>query len=225
VPDTVLCILAQPIKTSIPFKSGTHQISVPILLLASGGTTTKFRATLDSVESTHKFAHKSSTISKGAKSSMVVNVKDDSAAQELEEDKVIVEFTSTLSGVTRETFLATMATSYRQGVAQVSKVELNQVAITSVTQQSRRSSSIAVATAVSVPKASGGDVTKNIEDAHSSGNLASVIATKISEPPTSSTLHKCASIVPLRYTHACNPVSIHSSLPCNQLRGCPGTDT
>lgn len=127
-------------------------------------------------------------MSKGVKSSIVVNVKDDSAAQEYGEDKIIVEFTSTLSGVTRETFLSTMATSYRQGVAEASKVELSQVAITSVTQQSRRASSIAVATAVSVPKATGGDVAKNIEDAHSSGNLAAVIATKISEPPVFSTL-------------------------------------
>jgi len=89
---------------------------------------------------------------------------------------VVVEFTATLN-VEKSVFLAQMQTSYKQGVADVSKVDVSQVTITSVTETRRRAGSISVATSVSAPASSGGDALKQ--------NLASVnptdLAAKISQ--------------------------------------------
>ena len=169
----------------MPYASGVHAVNVPILLLAGGGTTT-FTATLDSVTSVYPAA----TLGKGSTlTSTAVRVKDDSAAPESATDLTIAEFTSTVSGVTRSEFLMTMATSYREGVANVSKVSVDSVAIISVTS-TRRSGTVAVKTAVSVPASSGDALKTNLQAAQQSGSLVDAIISAISESNFSPGAHK-----------------------------------
>ena len=118
-----------------------------------------------------------------------MSVKDDSAAPESATDLTIAEFTSTVSGVTRSEFLMTMATSYREGVANVSKVSVDSVAIISVTS-TRRSGTVAVKTAVSVPASSGDALKTNLQAAQQSGSLDDAIISAISESNFSPGAHK-----------------------------------
>lgn len=160
----------------MPYTSGVHAVSIPILLLAAGGDTANFLATLDSLTCEYQAA----TLAKGSIAKSTVSVKDDSTAPQTAIDLTVAEFTSTVSGVSRSDFLITMATGYREGVANVSKVSVDSVAITSVTS-TRRAGAVAVATAVSVPTASGDALEANLQAAQQDGSLVTAIISAIRE--------------------------------------------
>ena len=97
-------------------------------------------------------------------------------------DQVVVEFTATLN-VEKSVFRDTMQDSYKKGVADVSKVDVSQVTITSVTETRRRAGSIKVATSVSAPASSGGDALKQNLASVDTAVLSSKIAQRISKTP------------------------------------------
>jgi hypothetical protein len=120
-------------------------------------------------------------------------------------DQVVVEFTAKLN-VEKSVFLAEMQTSYKQGVADVSKVDVSQVTITSVTETRRRAGSIEVATSVSAPASSGGEALKQNLASVSPAELSSKIAEKISK--TSHTCFSCSHSSSVYMTHsAVHPVA------------------
>ena len=194
-------VATSPLSVQVPYLTGTHQVDAPILLLSSSGASRDFTATLLSVTSTYTKAG----MSLGTSSINTITVVDDSEAPAPEIDTVVVEFESKLSGITRSQFLLDMATSYRQGVAEVSNVRDDQVAITSVTSTRRRqSNSISVATAVSAAADDGESLASSLQEAQTSGNLASSIKSSI-EASTGTSIAVVASAATMKVILAPTP--------------------
>ena len=59
-----------------------------------------------------------------------ISLEDDSSAPQFAEVAVIVEFTATLEGVTKEILLTCMSAGYKVGVAAASNVAVVQISIT-----------------------------------------------------------------------------------------------
>ena len=178
IPNAPPSVAQKTLVVNVPHAAGTHKVSKAIDILSDGasGATSIFTAELASPSSTWAA---NPVIALGEQRINTISLEDDSSAPQFAEDTVIVEFTATFEGVTKEVFLISMSAGYKAGVAAASNVAVDQVSITSVTSTRRRAGSIVVATAVSAPAEVREVLETTIIAAQSSGRLESSIATEI----------------------------------------------